>query len=217
MVLGPERPLLLSLPNRLERRASEVALPLFDLHGTVLVVVDDAVGALGVPHAHQLLNDLGNRVGIGADCAGAGTASQRTQAARDPLFFAGQTLHEWLLHGNQAVAAHQHAPRLCKVERNNRDFLEMDVVPDVELSPVGQWEDADAFARADAAIEEAPQFGALSLRIPLARAVAEGEDAFLGARLFFVAARAAKRGVKAVCAQSIEQSLRLQQTAAALR
>ena len=61
------------------RRASEVALPLLDLHGTVLVVVDDAVGALGVSHAHQFLDDLGNGVGVGADGAGARAASERTQ------------------------------------------------------------------------------------------------------------------------------------------
>ena len=92
----------------------------------------------------------------------------------------------------------------------------MDVVPDVELGPVGKREDANAFAGADAAIEEAPEFGALVFRIPLAGAVAEGEDALLGARFFFVATRAAEGCVEAVRAQPVKQRLGLEQAAAAL-
>ena len=103
-----------------------------------------------------------------------------------------------------------------EVERDDGNLFEMDVVPDVELGPVGEREDADALAGADAAVEEDPQLGALVLRIPLAGAIAEGEDALLGAGFFFVAARAAEGCVEAVRAQAVEQSLRLQQSAAAL-
>ena len=68
----------------------------------------------------------------------------------------------------------------------------MDVVPDVELGPVGKRKHANAFAGADAAVEEVPEFGALIFWIPLTGAIAEGENAFLGTRLFFVASRAAE-------------------------
>ncbi len=74
----------------------------------------------------------------------------------------------------------------------------MDVVPDVELGPVGEREDADAFAGVDAGVVEVPELGALVLGVPLAGSVAEGEDAFLGAGFFFVAAGSAEGGVEAV-------------------
>ncbi len=43
----------------------------------------------------------------------------------------GQALHERLLHGDQAVAAHQHPPLLGKVERDDRNVFQVDVMPDV--------------------------------------------------------------------------------------
>ncbi len=55
--------------------ALEVALALLDLHGAVLVVVDDAVGALGGAEADQLGDDLGDGVGVGANGSGAGAAA----------------------------------------------------------------------------------------------------------------------------------------------
>jgi hypothetical protein len=71
-------------------------------------------------------------------------------------------------------------------------------VPDVQLRPIGEREDANAFARTDAAVEQAPQLGALVLWIPLPGTVAKGEDALLGARLLFIAARASKGRIKAM-------------------
>jgi hypothetical protein len=46
-------------------------------------------------------------------------------------------------------------------------LLEVDVLPHVELGPVGQREHADALARVDLAVVEVPQLGALVLRVPL--------------------------------------------------
>ena len=61
----------------------------------------------------------------------------------------------------------------------------MDVVPHIHLGPVGEREDADAFAGMDAGVIEVPQLGALVLGIPLTGTVAKGVDALLGAGLFF--------------------------------
>ena len=66
------------------------------------------------------------------------------------------------------------------------------------------------------AVEEVPQFGALVLRVPLAGGVAKGEDAFLGAGFFFVAACAAEGCVEAMGAEAVEQGLGLELSAAAL-
>ena len=118
---------------------------------------------------------------------------------------------------DQRVAADDHLALLGEVERHDRDVLDVDVVPDVELGPVREREDADALARSDAAVEQVPQLGPLVLRIPLALGVAEREDALLGARALLVAPRAAERRVEVARLERVEQRLGLQQAAAALR
>src|SRR5277367_191411 len=59
----------------------EIALALFDFHGAFLVVIDDAVLTLASPEADQLFDDLGQRIGVGADGAGTRAASERAHAA----------------------------------------------------------------------------------------------------------------------------------------
>ena len=66
-------------------------------------------------------------------------------------------------------------------------------MPDVEFGPVGQREDADAFALVDAGVVDAPKFGPLVLGIPGMAGGAEGKDALLGAGFFLVAARARRK------------------------
>ena len=57
----------------------------------------------------------------------------------------------------------------------------------------------------EARVEQRPQLGPLLLGLPLAEAVAVAEDALLGARLLFVAARAADQRVEAVLLDRFEQ------------
>src|ERR1035438_3784069 len=69
----------------------EVPLPLLDLHRTFLVEVDDAVLALGAAEQHHLLDDFRQRVGIGANGAGARAASEGAHPAHHHLLtLAGQ-------------------------------------------------------------------------------------------------------------------------------
>src|SRR5438270_2487473 len=93
----------------------------------------------------------------------------------------------------------------------------MDVLPHVQLGPVGKRKDADALALIDPAVVEVPQFRALVLRVPLAEGIAEGVDPLLGARLLLVTPRTAESRVVTAGFQSVEQRARLQQTAALLR
>ena len=60
-----------------------------------------------------------------------------------------------------------------------------------------------------ARVVEVPQLGTLILGVPAMLRGAEGEDALLGARLLFVAPRAAERRVEAVFVQRLLQGLRL--------
>ena len=88
-----------------------------------------------------------------------------------------------------------------------------DVLPDVELGPVRDREDADVLALAHTCVVEAPQLGPLHARVPLAEVVAEGEDPLLGARALLVAPRTAEGGVEAVLGDRVQQRDRLQAVA----
>src|SRR5205814_9929586 len=88
--------------------------------------------------------------------------------------------------------------------------LARDVLPDVELGPVRDREDADVLALADARVVEVPQLGPLNTRVPLAEVVAEREDPLLRAAALLVAAGAADRRVEAVLLDRVEQRRRLQ-------
>src|SRR5690606_28713319 len=96
-------------------------------------------------------------------------------------------------HQQQTVALDCRA-RGSHVERDDLDPLLHDVLPDIQLGPVGQREYADGFALVLAGVVEVPQLWTLVLRVPSVGCGTEAEDAFLGAALFLVTARAAKRG-----------------------
>ena len=102
-----------------------------------------------------------------------------------------------LRHRHQrAAAAHDRAP-VREVDRRHLEPLARDVLPHVELGPVGDREHAHVLALVDARVVEVPQLRPLVLRIPLAELVAEREHALLRARLLLVAPRAADAGVEA--------------------
>ncbi len=54
----------------------EVTFALLDFHGTFLIVIDDAVLALGAAHQLHFIDDLFNRVRLGIDGPGAGAAAE---------------------------------------------------------------------------------------------------------------------------------------------
>src|SRR6185295_13816298 len=92
-----------------------------------------------------------------------------------------------------------------------------DVLPDIQFGPVADRKDAHVFARMHARVIEAPQLGALVLRIPLTELVAEREHALLGARLLLVAPGAADTGVELLRSDGFEQGDRLGHVAALVR
>ena len=55
---------------------------------------------------------------------------------------------------------------LGEIERDDRDILGQDVVPDVELGPVREREHAHRFAGPDAGVEQVPQLRPLVARVP---------------------------------------------------
>src|SRR4029077_15228275 len=85
-----------------------------------------------------------------------------------------------------------------------------DVLPHVELGPVGDREDAHLLALADLAVVEIPELGPLGAGIPLAEVVTEREDPLLRAGALFVAPGAADCCVELVRLHRVETRRRLQ-------
>src|SRR6185369_5306313 len=115
---------------------------------------------------------------------------------------------------DQPLAAHEDLTLPGEIERHHGNVLALDVVPNVELGPVGEGKDPHGLAVLDAAVEEVPHFGALCAGIPLSEAVAEGVDALFGAGSLFLATGAAHGCVDPVEGEGIEEGLRLQLSAA---
>ena len=122
-----------------------------------------------------------------------------------------------MLHRNQRFAAHHDLALLSEIERYDRNPFQVDVLPDVEFGPVRERKNANAFALVRSRVEQVPNLRALVLGVPLAARIAEGIDALLGARFFFIAARAAKSRVVAARLQRVEQCARFEKSAALLR
>src|SRR5690606_5764824 len=182
---------------RSEECPSEVALPLAVLHrGLRGAVVGSGGAALGDPGGRDLLDDLLDRAGRGLDGAGAGHVAHGAVAHHrlEQRLVLAALDHVGV--GQEHAVAFEDLARVGEVDRRDLDALTPDVVPHVELGPVGQREDPDVLALADPRVVEVPQLGALVLRVPLAEVVAEGEDPLLGPGLLLVAPGAAEDGVE---------------------
>ena len=184
----------------------------------VLVVIDDPQLPLRLPRGDELLDDLRHRVGVRLDRACARRAAERSHPALHHLRLLARHRHqERLFLDDERGAADDDLALLGEVERDDRNLLDVDVLPDVDLGPVREREHADALAGAQLAVQQAPELGPLPLRIPLAVAVADREDTLLRARALLVAASAADGRVEVAGLQRVEQRLGLEQPAAALR
>src|SRR6185369_16438963 len=103
----------------------------------------------------------------------------------------GLVLHRFARFELQTVVVHhdQHAVTLHHrtyggvVERHDRNLFQVDVLPDIQLGPVGEREDTDTFPRLDTGVVQVPKLRALVLGVPAVVGAAEGEDALLGPRL----------------------------------
>src|SRR6202034_4346142 len=81
-----------------------------------------------------------------------------------------------------------------KVQGHDLDILQMDVLPNIQLGPIGNGEYTNTLALVRGGVVETPELGALILRVPAMLRRAKGEDSFLGAAFLLVAPRAAECG-----------------------
>ena len=147
---------------------------------------------------------------VGVDGAGQGIAAERAEADRRICRRLARLERQAIVVDHQhGAGAEHHRALLGEVEGDDRDVLLQDVLPDIELGPVRQREDADRFALPDAGVVERPELGALVARVPGMVGGAEGEDALLGAALLLVAAGAAEGRVELVLVERLAQPLGL--------
>ena len=137
-------------------------------------------------------------------------AAERAEAHAQHLrLLAGFKRQALVVHHDQRAVALDHGALLGEIERHHGDFLGADVVPHVELGPVGQRENPHRFAGLDAGVEDAPQLGPLVARVPAVAGRAVREDALLGAAFFLVAAGAAEGGIEAPFVHGLAQAFGL--------
>ncbi len=119
-------------------------------------------------------------------------------------------------HDQDAVALDDRA-RLGEVQVRDRDVLALDVLPDIELGPVGQREDPHRLARRQLRVRGAPELGSLLARIPLVPGLAQAEDALLGAAALLVAPGTADGRVEPVAVDALAQGDGLHQARVLVR
>ena len=113
-------------------------------------MVDDAVGALGERTAISSSMILGT---VSASERMAPVQGLQPSERRRQVTHCSSPGRPWMKGCSRGMRVSLRTSirrSLGEVERDDGDFFEMDVVPDVELGPVGERENADAFAWADA-------------------------------------------------------------------
>ena len=193
-------------------------LPVSLLHGAGSVEIDDPALPLRDPGPQQLADDRRQRRRLALDRAGERVAPQRAESHRaQTRALVGAERQAIVVHHDEAAVALDHRTLGREVQRHDRDVLQVDVLPDVDLGPVGEREHPDGLALVLAGVVEAPQLGPLIARIPAMVRRAEGEAPFLGPALLLVAPGAADRGVEAVGVERELQRLGLHHVGVDLR
>ena len=79
----------------------------------------------------------------------------------------------------------------------------MDILPDIQLGPVGERKDPNTLPRSDTGVVEIPEFRPLILGVPAVAGAAKGKNTFLGPGFFLVTPRASEGSVEFVFVQGL--------------
>src|ERR1700722_1518868 len=192
----------------------EISFALAVLHCRLReAVVGPGGAAFGDSGTGDLADDLLDRVGTRAHRPGAGGVTHRAEAHGLLADLFGSLRAHPLAEGEQHAVAFDDLALVRVVDRRQLDPLPPDVLPDVELGPVGEGEGRQVFAGPHGALVELPEFGSLALRVPLTEGVAKREHPLLGPGLVLVSPGPAKGGVEAVGVDGVEQGGRLEAVA----
>src|SRR5437868_1597119 len=129
----------MSLAMRSEACAmSEIPFLLFLLHRGGRVVIDDPALPLRTAGQQHLLDDLGERGGLAFHGTRERIAAERAESDAAHLrLLTGLQRHALVIdHDECPIALHNGTARR-KIQGYERYVLQMDVLPDIELRPVG--------------------------------------------------------------------------------
>src|SRR5271156_2698395 len=130
-------------------------------------MVDRSALALGSRGQQGFLNDLGQRRGLALDRTGQRITAQSAKA--HGANFGALAGRQWkaivIHHEKYAVPLDDRAVG-GKVQGNDRDILQVNVLPNIQLGPIGNGEYTDALAFVRGGVVETPKLGALILRVP---------------------------------------------------
>src|SRR6476661_160144 len=196
----------------------EIPLTLAVLHGCFAeLVVATGGSALGDPRDCHLVDDLVDGVGVRHDRGGEARVAHGAVAHPGPEHLLVGLGRLVLVDAVEHPLTLEDVAVVGVVDGGQLDALPLDVVPDVELGPVREREDADALPRVDPAVVEVPDLGPLVLGVPLAEVVAEREDPLLRPGLVLVATGAAEDRGELVLVERLEQDRGLRPVAGAVR
>src|SRR6185503_11608369 len=140
--------------------SSEVANALPVLHRRLArAVVGAGLAALGDPRGRDLGHDLLERLRVGGDGAGAAHVADRAEADGGGERLLAVHPLDYVADGVKHPVALEDLALVGEVDRRQLQPFAGDVLPDVELGPVRDREDADVLAAADTRVVEVPELG----------------------------------------------------------
>src|SRR3954469_2531910 len=109
---------------------SEISLPLLLLHRRLFVVVDHPALPLAIARDEHLLDNLRERRRVALDRAGQRVAAERAEAdALHLRFLTGVQAHPLVIDHQHRPVAVDHRALGGKIEGDDRDLFEVDVLP----------------------------------------------------------------------------------------
>jgi len=141
----------------------------------------------------HFLNNLRDRCRGAFHRAGERVATERAKPNRSQQRnLAGVQSKTLVIDHEQQAIALDRWPRRRKIQGHDWNAFKMDVLPDVELGPIGERKNSKAFTFVLAGIINIPQLWTLILWVPTMIGGTKRKDALLGAGLLFIAASAAE-------------------------
>lgn len=175
-----------------------------------VVTIGLAVLVLGLLRVDDFEQDIFHCFGVGLDGTAEWVASQGAEAHFFDLdFFIRLQAATFVINHHDHLRAHYYRAVLGKIQWHNRDVLLVDILPDIELGPIGEWKHTYVFVPVLASVVQVPDFRTLALWALVVIGGADRKYLFLGAESFFIAATPTQDHVEPVMLQRLLEAFGL--------
>jgi len=115
----------------------KIPFPFLLLHTSVLIEVDHTGRTLALRRGHHLLHDFLDRIRLALHGAGQRPAAQRTETDHTHTDLVPVLLRQAVVVRHDQITVDLHARTLLgEIQGNDRDILQTDILPDIQLRPV---------------------------------------------------------------------------------